>query len=74
MRNKLLNALSPRPVGLVHDHLSKVRVKDSGDWVFDLPMYKAWHEVTLDPLVGAEGGENCLWLQGNLGAGKTMLM
>lgn len=74
MRNKLLNLLWSQPVGLIHGHLSKSRVKGSGEWLFALPGFESWRKVTAESPKGVEAGENCLWLQGGVGAGKTMLM
>ncbi|KAI1361224.1 hypothetical protein F5Y08DRAFT_348118, partial [Xylaria arbuscula] len=74
MPNELPNTLLPQATELFHQILSKTRLKSSGDWVFKLPAYQQWREAAVDPLKRVEGGENCLWLQGNVGAGKTMLM
>ena len=74
MRKKLLDLLWSQPVGLIHDHLSKSRIKSSGEWIFALPAFKSWRKATTESPKGVERGENCLWLQGSLGAGKTMLM
>jgi hypothetical protein len=73
-RTKLLNLLSPHPVGLVHDHLSELRIKDSGTWLFKLPQVVSWLSPAAESPESVGPGGNCLWLQGNLGAGKTMLM
>lgn len=74
MRNKLLDLLWSQPVGLIHDHLSKSMVKGSGEWIFALPAFENWRKATTESPEGVKRGENCLWLQGNLGTGKTMLM
>ena len=74
MRKTLLDLLWSRPVGLIHDHLSKSRIKSSGEWIFALPAFESWRKATTESPKGVERGENCLWLQGSLGAGKTMLM
>lgn len=74
MRKKLLNLLWSQPVGLIHGHLSKSRVKGSGEWLFALPAFESWRKETTESPKGVETGENCLWLQGGPGAGKTMLM
>ncbi|KAH7008026.1 hypothetical protein EDB80DRAFT_424931 [Ilyonectria destructans] len=44
MRNKLLNLLWSQPVGLIHGHLSKSRVKGSGEWLFALPRFESWRK------------------------------
>ena len=41
------------------------RQKDTCDWVFDLPAYQQWHVADKSAL---------LWIHGNAGCGKTMLM
>jgi len=74
IQNKLLDLLWSQPVGLIHDHLSKSRVSGSGEWIFALPAFESWQKTTTGSLNSVERGENCLWLQGSLGAGKTMLM
>ncbi|XDG09916.1 hypothetical protein ABKA04_009531 [Annulohypoxylon sp. FPYF3050] len=72
-RIKLLDLLWSQPIGLIHDHLLKSKVQGTGEWVFELPTFQNWIKETIEPLGGAEK-EGCLWVQGNLGAGKTMLM
>jgi tRNA A37 threonylcarbamoyladenosine biosynthesis protein TsaE len=49
-------------------------VKGSGEWIFALPAFENWRKATTESPEGVKRGENCLWLQGNLGTGKTMLM
>ncbi|KAI0151801.1 hypothetical protein GGR57DRAFT_513755 [Xylariaceae sp. FL1272] len=72
--SEFFTSLSSHPVGLVHDQLTKVRLKNSGQWVFELPAYRQWYEAKISPLAYDPEGENFLWLQGHLGAGKTMLI
>lgn len=76
MREKLLNFLCSYSPGLVYQNLVKTRVKDSGKWLFALPMFKKWREMkTSDDADTTDGGRsNCIWLSGNLGTGKTLLM
>lgn len=50
MRNKLLNLLWSQPVGLIHDLLSKSRVKGSGEWLFALPGFESWCKVSQPPM------------------------
>jgi hypothetical protein len=73
-RNKRLDLLWSQPVGLIHDLLSKSRVKSSGEWIFALPAFESWRKATTESPKFVERGGNCLWLNGGLGAGKTMLM
>ncbi|KAI6084367.1 hypothetical protein F4821DRAFT_242987 [Hypoxylon rubiginosum] len=76
MREKLLSFLYPYSPDLVHQNLARARVKDSGAWLFTLPAFEKWRETNVaeDTYVTEESRANCLWLSGNLGAGKTMLM
>ncbi|KAJ6444911.1 histidinol-phosphatase [Purpureocillium lavendulum] len=73
LRNKVLDLLSSQPVELVHNDLSKMRAKGSGAWISTLPVFENWYKSPERP-GGVERGGNCLLFQGNLGAGKTMLM
>ncbi len=74
MRSNLLDLLWPQPVGLIHTRLSKSRVKSSGEWVFTLSAFEEWRKASTESFESVKRGRNCLWLQGELGVGKTMLM
>ncbi|KAI2621638.1 hypothetical protein GGR54DRAFT_73026 [Hypoxylon sp. NC1633] len=76
MREKLLTFLCPYSPNLVHHNLAKARAKDSGAWLFSLPTFEKWLKTkAADDADATEGNRsNCLWLSGNVGAGKTMLM
>ena len=74
MRNELLNTLWSQPIGLVHNHLLKSRVKTCGEWIFALREFRDWYGEAVELPGRVQRGRNCLCLQGNLGAGKTMLM
>ncbi|GAP83722.2 hypothetical protein SAMD00023353_0501150 [Rosellinia necatrix] len=76
IREKFLDLVCPHSPDLVHQNLAKARAKDSGGWLFNLPVFEKWREAKIAEDANAmEGGRgNCIWLIGNLGAGKTMLM
>ena len=76
MREKLLDFMYPYSPDLVHQNLVKARAKDSGTWLFTLPVFEKWREMnTADDFDVFEGNRsNCIWLGGNLGTGKIMLM
>ncbi|XXG94100.1 hypothetical protein Hte_000352 [Hypoxylon texense] len=76
MREKLLGFMCPYSPSLVHQNLAKARAKDSGAWLFTLPAFEKWRKTNAtDDADATEGSRsNCLWLSGNLGAGKTMLI
>ncbi|KFA46530.1 hypothetical protein S40293_09876 [Stachybotrys chartarum IBT 40293] len=72
MRTQLLDSLWCEPFELVHDHLSKLRPETSGEQILALPEVQAWRRAIAESPEDTERGGNCLWLQGGLGAGKTM--
>ncbi|TGJ82709.1 hypothetical protein E0Z10_g6062 [Xylaria hypoxylon] len=76
IREKLLDFVCPHSPDLVHQNLARARAKDSGTWLFTLPMFEKWQKTnTVDDAYATQGSRsNCIWLSGNLGAGKTMLM
>ncbi|KAI0539756.1 hypothetical protein GGR58DRAFT_210973 [Xylaria digitata] len=76
MRKKLLEFVCPYSPDSVHQNLAKARAKDSGTWLFTLPVFEKWRKMnTADDADAVEGSRsNCIWLSGNLGAGKTMLI
>ncbi|KAI1136079.1 hypothetical protein F5Y05DRAFT_415677 [Hypoxylon sp. FL0543] len=76
MREKLLDLISPYSPDLVHQNLVKARTKDSGTWLFSLPEFEKWRGMKIAEDVDVTEGSrnNSIWLSGNIGAGKTMLM
>ncbi|KAF2972159.1 hypothetical protein GQX73_g1394 [Xylaria multiplex] len=76
MREKLLDFVCPYSPDSVHQNLANARAKDSGTWLFTLPVFEKWQKTNTADDAGAVDGSrsNCIWLSGNLGAGKTMLM
>ncbi len=74
VRKSLLDSLWSQPVGLIQDRLSKTRVNGSGEWIFTCPAFEKWSKATTEFSESVKRGENCLWLQGGLGSGKTFLM
>ncbi|KAI1121892.1 hypothetical protein F5Y10DRAFT_287945 [Nemania abortiva] len=75
-KEKLLDLVCTHSPDLVHQNLAKTRVKDSGTWLFNLPVFEEWQKTdTVGNADAREGGQsNCIWLNGNVGAGKTMLI
>ncbi|KAI5920581.1 hypothetical protein F4810DRAFT_702873 [Camillea tinctor] len=74
MREKLLDSICPYTPDHVHRNLSKARAKDSGTWLFTLPIFEKWRNTSTTDDIDTIRNSNCIWLSGNLGTGKTMLM
>ncbi|KAI1477871.1 hypothetical protein F4774DRAFT_419891 [Daldinia eschscholtzii] len=73
-----LDLVCPYLSDLVHGNQVKTRVKDTGTWLFTLPAFENWRKTSVrrDPYDDAMGRtrNSYIWLRGDLGSGKTMLM
>ncbi|OTB20716.1 hypothetical protein K445DRAFT_313204 [Daldinia sp. EC12] len=73
-----LDLVCPCLSDLVHGNQVKTRVKDTGTWLFTLPVFEKWWKtsVSKDPFDDDIDRirNSYIWLSGDLGAGKTMLM
>ncbi|KAI0107516.1 hypothetical protein GGR51DRAFT_150541 [Nemania sp. FL0031] len=75
-RREFLDFLCPRSPNPVHQNLVRTRVKDSGTWLFNHSVFKNWIRMEFVDTINSMSRylDKCLWLSGELGTGKTILM
>ncbi|KAL2075301.1 hypothetical protein VTL71DRAFT_244 [Oculimacula yallundae] len=65
--------LSPPDFAQDYEKALVAREEDTAEWLFDDPMVESWKKSTFTYSTQGRFEQECLWVQGNPGYGKTVL-